>query len=79
MWSVLLYFFFLFNFIYLILAVLGLPCCSGFSLAVASRVYTLVALPGLFAVASLVGEDRLWSAEASVAVAWAQQFVAPRL
>ena len=40
--------------IYLFLALLGLPCCSGFSLGTASRV-TLVAVCGLlFAVASLV-------------------------
>ena len=44
----------------LFLAVLGLPCCVGFSLAVESRSYSLVVGHGLFiAVASLVSEHRL--------------------
>ena len=36
--------FLFFYFIYLFLAVLGLPCCAGFSLVVASRAYSLVAV-----------------------------------
>ena len=59
---------FLYNFIYLFLAVLGLHCCSGFSLVVASRAYSLVAVHGLLtAVASLVAEHRLQGAWAGVA------------
>ena len=51
---------FLYNFIYLFLAVPGLYCCSGFSLVVASRAYSLVAVRGLLtAVASLVAEHGL--------------------
>ena len=50
---------FIYNFIYL-LAVLGLHCCTGFSLAVASRGYSLVAMSELLiAVASLVAKHRL--------------------
>ena len=42
------------------LVVLGLPCCVGFSLAVASGGYSLVAVHGLLiAVASLAVEHRL--------------------
>ena len=44
--------------VYLFLAVLGLCCCSGFSLAVASRGYALVAVSRLIAVAFLVAENR---------------------
>ena len=48
-------FLFLNNFIYLILAVLGLCRCAGFSLVIASRGYSPVAVPRLLAVvASLV-------------------------
>ena len=43
-WIVFIYFILLF--IYLLLAVLGLHCCSGFSLVVASRRYSLAALCG---------------------------------
>ena len=40
---------------------LGLHCCSGFSLVAASGGYSLVAVCGLLiAVASLVVEHRLW-------------------
>ena len=47
-------------FIYLFLVVLGLCCCVGFSLVVAIRVYSLVAMHGfLIAVASLVAEHGL--------------------
>ena len=46
-------------FIYLFLAVLGLHCCSGFSL-VTSRGYSLVAVHGLLiVVASLAAEYKL--------------------
>ena len=51
----------------LFFSVLGLPCCWGFSLVVASRGYSLVVLCRLLmAVASLVGEHRLQGAQASV-------------
>ena len=47
-------------FIYLFLAVLGLCCCAGFSLAAASRGYSLVVAQGLLiAVVSPVVEHRL--------------------
>ena len=52
-------FFSLFNFIYLILAVLGLPCCLGFSLAVASGGLLSSCTAWLIAGTSPVGEDRL--------------------
>ena len=48
-------------FIYFILAVLGLCCCSGYSLVAVCRF--------LIAVASLVVEHGLWSVWASVVVA----------
>ena len=48
------------NLIYLFLAVLGLRRCSGFSLVVASRGYSLfVVLRLLIGMASLVAEHRL--------------------
>ena len=47
------------NFIYLILAVLGLHCCSGFSLVVVSRGLLSIAVCRLIAVASLVAGHRL--------------------
>ena len=40
-------------FIYLFLAVLGLPCCSGFSLVVANLGLLLAVVHGLLAVAPL--------------------------
>ena len=44
-------------FVYLFLAVLGLRCCTGFSLLAASGGYSLVAMRSLLiAVASLVAE-----------------------
>ena len=51
-------FFFIFpEIIYLLLAVLGLRCCAGFSLAVGSGACSLVAVRWLLAeVASLVAE-----------------------
>ena len=61
--------FFLFNFMYLILAVLGLPCCPGFSLAVASGGLLSSCTAWAYCSASLVGEDRLQSVQASVVVA----------
>ena len=39
-----------FGLIYLLLAALGLCCCSGFSLVAASRVYSLAVVPGLLIV-----------------------------
>ena len=59
---------FFFNFIYL--AVLGLGCCLGFSLVVAVRGCSLLAVPGLLsAVASLLVKRRLWGVWSSVVVA----------
>ena len=56
-------YFFLFYFIlfiYLFLTVLGLHCCSDFSLVAQSRGYSLVVVCGLLiVVASLVAEPRL--------------------
>ena len=50
-------FLFLLVSIYLRVAVLGLRCCAGFSLVVASRGYSRIAVHGLLiAVASLVAE-----------------------
>ena len=47
----------------------GLSCCADFSLVVASKGYSMVAVCGLLtAVISLV-EHRLWDARASVIVA----------
>ena len=52
------------------MAVLGLHCCSGFSLAVASGGYSLGAARRLLiAVASLVAEYGLYGARASVVAA----------
>ena len=54
--------FYVFIFIYLLLAVLGLCCCAGFSLVAASGGFSPVVVQGLLtAMASLVGEHRLWS------------------
>ena len=48
------------NFLYRLLAVLGLHCCTGISLVAESRVYSLVAvLRLLIAVTSLVVELKL--------------------
>ena len=48
------------KFIYLLFSVLGLPCCMGFSLVVASRGSSLVAAcRRLTAVASLIVEHGL--------------------
>ena len=50
-------FLFIILFMYLLLVMLDLHCFASFSLVVASRGYSLGALPGLFiAVASLVSE-----------------------
>ena len=52
--------FFLKQFVHLFLAVLGLGCCAGFSLVVASGGYSLfVVLRLLIGMASLVAERRL--------------------
>ena len=58
----------------LFVAVLGLHCCTGFSLVVASGGCSLVvAHRVLIAVASVVGEHRLWAAWASVVVVQAPE------
>ena len=52
--------FFFNNFIYLFWSVLGLHCCTGFTLVVASRCYSLLAVRMLLIeMASLVMEHRL--------------------
>ena len=57
------------NFIYLLLTVLGLPCCAGFLVAVRGGC-SLVAVPGILtAVASLATELRLQGPPASVVAA----------
>ena len=59
--------FFRIYFIYLFLAVLGLPCCAGSSLVVTSRGYSQVTGHGrLISVASLVAEHGLSGMRASV-------------
>ena len=69
-------------FIYLFLIALGLPCCPGFSLAAASRAYSLVASHcGGF---SCCGARALGHKSFSRCSTWAQQLwrtglVAPRL
>ena len=51
---------YVYNFIYLFLAVLGLRCCTGSSSAAVSGGYSPVVVSRLLiAVASLVGEPRL--------------------
>ena len=61
--------FFIYLFIFF-LAVLGLRCCLGLSLVVASECYILVVLPRLLtAVASFVGAHGLQSLRTSVTVA----------
>ena len=56
-------------YLFLFLAVLGLRCCAGFSLAVASGACSRIVVHRLLiAVPSLVGEHRLWGAWASVVV-----------
>ena len=60
------------NFMYLLLAVLGVHCCAGFSLVAESGGYTLVALRGfLIAVASLVVEHHSRSRGLSGGGSWA--------
>ena len=60
--------------IYLLLTVLGLRCCVGFSLAVASGVCSLVAGLGLLlVVAALIMEHQLWGVQASTCSKWAQK------
>ena len=54
----------LYSFIYLCIAVLGLPCCVSLSLAVESGGYSLVVLGLLAAVASLIaahGPEDPWA------------------
>ena len=56
-------------YLFLFLAVLGLRCCAGFSLAVVSGACSRIVVHRLLiAVPSLVGEHRLWGAWASVVV-----------
>ena len=51
---------YIFKICFIYLAVLGLCCCTGFSLVVASGGYSPVAVPGLLiVVASLVAEPGL--------------------
>ena len=51
---------FIFYCIYLFLALLGLYCCVGFSLAIAKRGYSLIIMHRpLFVMASLVAEHGL--------------------
>lgn len=59
----------------LVLALLGLPCCTGFSLVAASRACSLVAVCGLpIAVASLVVEAQtLGHSGFSSCRTWAQK------
>ena len=58
------------SFIYLFWVVLGLHCCSGFSLVVEIRGYSLVVRYRLLiVVVSLVAEHRLWGSQASVLAA----------
>ena len=63
-----------FPFTYLVLAVLGLCCCMGFSLAVVKRGYFLVAVHKLLiAVDFLAAEHRFQGARAPVfAATWPQ-------
>ena len=59
--------------IYLFMAVLGLRCCVGFSLVVASRSSSwVVACRLLIEMASFIVEHRLEGAGASVVSMWAQ-------
>ena len=61
--------FYIYNFIYLFLVVLGLCCCMQFSLIAASGGYPVVAVHRLLiAVASLIAEHRLQDVRASVVV-----------
>ena len=54
----------------LVWAVLGLCCCTGFSLVAVNGGYSLVAVPGLLiTLASLVEEHGLQGAQASAVVA----------
>ena len=54
----------------LLMAMLGLHCCLGFSIVAASRGYSLVAAHGLLiATASLVAEHGLQGVQVSVVVA----------
>ena len=51
----------------LVLAMLGLPCCTGFSLVAENEGYYPIAVLGLLIeIASLLAEHRLWGALASV-------------
>ena len=60
----------LFFLIILFLAVLGVHCCTGFSLVVARGGYSLMAMHGLLiSVASLVAGHGIYSMQASAVVA----------
>ena len=51
--------------IYIIVIVLGLCCCAGFSLVAAGRGYSVIAVGGLLiVVASVIAEDGFWGAQA---------------
>ena len=57
------------NFIFIYLVVLSFHCCTGFSLVVVSKGYSLAAVSRLFiAVASLSVGHRLWGTRASLVV-----------
>ena len=61
---------FVYSFIYLFLTLLGLHCCTGFPLVVASGGSSLAVVCGLLiAVASLVAKHQLHGSRAPVAVA----------
>ena len=57
------------NFICLFLAVLGPHCCSGFSLVLASRGFSLAAVPGFLTAVALVARHTLRGSQASVIAA----------
>ena len=51
--------------IYIIVIVLGLCCCAGFSLVAAGRGYSVIAVGGLLiVVASVIAEHGFWGAQA---------------
>ena len=52
-----------FHFIYLIMVVLGLCCCTGFSLVAASGGYSVVAVGRLLIVVAFVAEHGFWGAQ----------------
>ena len=75
----------MYNFIYLFMSVLSLPCCTCFSLAVASRGYTLVAGCRLLSLqstalgASGLQQRRPWAQRVQLLGSRAQDLSLPRL